>query len=265
MSSHSIDNIMSKNSIKNSISNRRNSETTTRRNSATQRPSISSSGLSNKTDTKELKSEKNIFTDPDSSNAITLILYMPFDHFNTCELLVYPDWTLEEVFDQVSLNLGLNNNHRKISLYSFVSWENGKYGSSVITDPPVSDDSFFTQKRKSSNTLSFSPEKDQAGLGGSPEFRGGSPEPDQAENSNFLSSKNLFSRISNVNILSTNEDTGNDESIPSNMKLNMVATSYEVLPMTMTVLELESNHLRLCHQAELLLYKQIEVLIIILT
>jgi len=261
MSSHSIDNIMSKNSIKNSISNRRLSETTTRRNSATQRPSISSGGLSNKTDTKELKSEKNIFSDLDSSNAITLIVYMPFDHFNTCELLVYPDWTLEEVFDQVSLQLGLNNNHRKISLYSFVSWENGKYGSAIITDPPVSDDSFFTQKRKSSNTFSFSPEKD--GLGSSPD-RGGSPEPDQTENSNFLSSKNLFSRISNVNV-STNEDTGNDESIPLNMKLNMVATSYEVLPMTMTVLELESNHLRLCHQAELLLYKQIEVLIIIFT
>ena len=252
---------MSKNSIKNSISNRRLSETTTRRNSATQRPSISSGGLSNKTDTKELKSEKNIFSDLDSSNAITLIVYMPFDHFNTCELLVYPDWTLEEVFDQVSLQLGLNNNHRKISLYSFVSWENGKYGSSIITDPPVSDDSFFTQKRKSSNTFSFSPEKD--GLGSSPD-RSGSPEPDQAENSNFLSSKNLFSRISNVNV-STNEDTGNDESIPLNMKLNMVATNYEVLPMTMTVLELESNHLRLCHQAELLLYKQIEVLIIIFT
>lgn len=255
---------MSKNSIKNSISNRRLSETTTRRNSATQRPSIcSSGGLSNKTDTKELKSEKNIFSDNDSSNAITLIVYMPFDHFNTCELLVYPDWTLEEVFDQVSLQLGLNNNHRKISLYSFVSWENGKYGSAIITDPPVSDDSFFTQKRKSSNTFSFSPEKD--GLGSSPErFRGGSPEPDQAENSNFLSSKNLFSRISNVNIVSTNEDTGNDESIPLNMKLNMVATNYEILPMTMTVLELESNHLRLCHQAELLLNKQIEVLIIII-
>jgi hypothetical protein len=201
----------------------------------------------------------NLFMNPDLSNSITLIIYMPFDHFNSCELLVFPEWTLEEVFDQISIQLGLNKNHRKMSSYSFISWENGKYGSGTVIDSPGNDDSFFSQRRKSSTSpMAFSPEKDR--MSSSPEFRGGSPEQDR-DSSTFLSSKNLFSRISNVNIMGTNEDTNNNnnESIPSNMKLNMVASIQDVLPMSITVLELSSNHLRLCHQAELQLYQQIEV------
>lgn len=257
MSSSSIDNIMSKTSIKNSknLNIRRGSDSAIRRSSATQRPSFSSGGsLSNKD---SMKGDKNnMFINQDSSNAITLIIYMPYDHMNSCELLVYLDWTLEEVFDQISIQLGLSNNHRKISLYSFVPWENGKYGSEVIADPPVNDDSFFSQKRRSSSS---STRQDNDGVGSSPEYKGGSPEHDE-ESSNFLSSKNLFSRISNVNIMGVNEDNGSDDSIPLNMRLNMVATSFDVLPMSTGVFELESNHLRLCHQAELLLYKQIMVL-----
>ena len=264
MSSPSIENIMNKSSIKSSKSTtsiRRGSDSIIRRSSDTQRPSISmmQSDVGSFSNIADLKTDKsiNMFSNPDLSNAITLKIYMPFDHFNSCELLVFPEWTLEEVFDQISMQLGLNKNHRKMSSYSFISWENGKYGANAVIDSPSKDDSFFSQKRKSTTSpTASSPERDR--MSSSPEFRGGSPEQDR-DSSTFLSSKNLFSRISNVNIMGTNEDANNNiDSIPSNMKLNMVASIQEVLPMSTTVLELVSNHLRLCHQAELLLYQQVE-------
>lgn len=248
MSSPSIDNIMSRNNKSTKVSTKRNSET--KRFSFSGMQGVVSNA--NIYDSKESTNREKNF-DIDHSNAIKIVIHMPFDHMNKCEVLANPEWTLAEVFEQVSVNLAVNSSHRKLTSYAFFTFENGKLLTPPVKDPPTNDESIFS-RRKSASPVAFSPEKGDNGLDEDNNELVGD------EDSSSFRSKNIFSRISSVNLMSNNEDSSSidDDGIPVSMKLNMIAARGDVLPMSTIVLELVSNHVMLCHESEIQLCKQIE-------
>lgn len=183
---------------------------------------------------------------------IPLIIHLPNDHLQYLEYDAEVGSTLREVFSNVIAKIVINKSFQKENEFMFVPWESGVKGSMYIDFSPNTEQSLFS---KNSKLESYDEE----------------PEDDDDDEDNSVRTgimprrrSSMFARSDGPSLESINSqkfiDT-TDSNLPPFLRLGMLfscnRTLTSTLYMSTTVDNLPHTRLRLCHNSELSLYRQI--------